>query len=73
MSYIMDGYQTEKYFDEIEKDKKFKTYMTSTSGTSLSKTTNPPALVGWICPVCGAGLAPWVSKCPCQDKWKITY
>jgi len=29
---------------------------------------------GWICPVCGRGLAPWVSWCPCQgSEKKITY
>ena len=22
---------------------------------------------GWICPVCGKGLAPWVSECPCSN------
>lgn len=22
---------------------------------------------GWICPVCGKGLAPWVSECPCNS------
>jgi len=21
---------------------------------------------GWVCPVCGAGLAPWKSKCDCN-------
>jgi hypothetical protein len=21
---------------------------------------------GWICPVCGRGVAPWVDSCPCQ-------
>ena len=21
---------------------------------------------GWICPVCGRGVAPWVDCCPCQ-------
>ena len=28
---------------------------------------------GWICPVCGRGLAPWVDYCPCQSNFKITY
>ena len=21
---------------------------------------------GWICPICGRGLAPWVAECPCH-------
>ena len=28
---------------------------------------------GWICPVCGRGLAPWVDCCPCQIDRNITY
>ena len=28
---------------------------------------------GWICPVCGRGVAPWADYCPCQSDWKITY
>lgn len=28
---------------------------------------------GWICPVCGRGVAPWANYCPCQSDWKITY
>lgn len=28
---------------------------------------------GWICPVCGRGVAPWVDYCPCQSNFKITY
>ena len=29
---------------------------------------------GWICPVCGRGVAPWVDYCPCQRyEMKITY
>lgn len=29
---------------------------------------------GWICPVCGRGVAPWVDYCPCQgSEMKITY
>ncbi len=25
----------------------------------------PPAMTGWICPKCGAGVAPWARSCPC--------
>lgn len=28
---------------------------------------------GWICPVCGRGVAPWVDVCTCQSDFKITY
>lgn len=28
---------------------------------------------GWICPVCGRGVAPWMERCPCQGNWEITY
>lgn len=28
---------------------------------------------GWICPVCGRGLAPWVSHCPCFSTREIVY
>lgn len=29
---------------------------------------------GWTCPVCGRGLAPWVSVCPCKStKMEVTY
>ena len=29
---------------------------------------------GWICPVCGRGLSPWTSFCPCRDNGlEITY
>lgn len=26
---------------------------------------------GWICPVCGRGLAPWTSECSCVDRRQI--
>ena len=28
---------------------------------------------GWICPVCGRGLAPWTSCCPCMSTREIVY
>lgn len=33
-------------------------------------TYSPPPLKGWICPVCGAGCAPWVTFCGrCAPNW----
>jgi hypothetical protein len=23
--------------------------------------------VGWVCPMCGKSMAPWVSMCPCKS------
>ena len=35
---------------------------------------NPPrGEVGWICPICGRGLAPSTSYCPCNLTRNITY
>ena len=28
---------------------------------------------GWICPVCGRGVAPWVDYCPCQINRDVTW
>ena len=28
---------------------------------------------GWICPVCGRGVAPWVDYCPCVSIREIVY
>jgi hypothetical protein len=33
----------------------------------------PHGEVGWICPVCGRGLAPSTSYCPCNLTRNITY
>ena len=39
-----------------------------------SETINPPKMYGWICPVCGRGLSPFTSVCPCQGEknWTVT-
>ena len=29
--------------------------------------------IGWICPKCGKGLAPWVSECSCAGESFIPY
>ena len=31
-----------------------------------------PKMIGWICPVCGRGLSPFTTVCPCKNKWEIT-
>lgn len=44
------------------------------TGESKSETvTKPFPNYGWICPVCGRGLSPFTSVCPCKNKWEITY
>jgi hypothetical protein len=36
-------------------------------------TENKPYNHGWTCPICGCGLSPYTSICPCNQKWEITY
>lgn len=33
-----------------------------------------PEQKGWICPVCGRGLSPYTTVCPCKngEGWEIT-
>lgn len=48
----------------------------TTAAPSLQSIYNPPRYrgeVGWICPVCGRGLAPSTSYCPCNLTRNITY
>lgn len=48
---------------------------TQTSETE-SVTVNPPKMIGWICPICGRGLSPYTTTCPCkgwvEGKWEVT-
>lgn len=43
------------------------------SNQSYSNYQPPRGEVGWICPVCGRGLAPSTSYCPCNLTKNITY
>lgn len=53
---ILDGYQTDAYLKNL----------TQTS-ESKSEIINAPKMTGWICPVCGRGLSPYTSVCPCKE------
>ena len=57
---IMDGYQTEKYLELL---------MSTDTTNPPTEKANPPKMVGWICPVCGRGLSPFTTMCPCKG-WK---
>lgn len=52
-----------------DKDKKFG----GVSGTfTIDETATPPSKdnIGWICPVCGRGVAPTEKFCPCTIRGK---
>lgn len=43
-------------------------------GNEQSKTALP-MIVGWVCPICGRGLSPFINVCPCKNDgkgWEIT-
>ena len=61
---MLDGYQTDAYMQQITQ-----------TGESKSETTNAPKMTGWICPICGRGLSPYTSVCPCKETgkgWEVT-
>ena len=67
---MLDGYATENYLKRLEEKQ-------STEGSILQPdTAGYPKMTGWICPVCGRGLSPYTSVCPCkgmvQGEWEIT-
>ena len=66
--------QAEFEYNENYSGQSTDTYATTTgtTGEFKSETENPPKMYGWICPVCGRGLSPYTSICPCKDKWEIT-
>lgn len=73
---LLDGYQTDMYLKQFEdlfgsKGSIYGNDGAVTEAPSKSETINPPKMTGWICPVCGRGLSPWISACPCKDYPKM--
>ena len=76
---MMDEYQTDAYLKQFEdlfgsKGSIWGSDESVAEAPSKQKTINPPKMVGWICPVCGRGLSPWTSACPCKGGkgWEVT-
>lgn len=49
----------------------YSVYKPQNCDTSLSQDFDKKE--GWICPVCGRGIAPWVDYCPCKIDGNITW
>jgi hypothetical protein len=52
---------TEEYRKLVEEGRKLRE---EAAARDVKK--QPPGLQGWVCPVCGAGLSPFTSVCPCK-------
>lgn len=65
---MLDGWAADRLCERLTASEN------TATGAGVSKTINPPVMTGWICPVCGRGLSPWTSVCPCKagKGWEVT-
>lgn len=71
-------FEKQKKENKMYNEQNIGTTQTGTTQTSETEsvTINPPKIVGWICPICGRGLSPYTTACPCkgwfEGKWEVT-
>ena len=59
---------------DTEKDKNTYVHLVRDIAPSAQPEQQIPQMRGWVCPVCGRGLSPYTSVCPCNNGkgWEIT-
>lgn len=69
---MLDGWAADRLCERLTASEN--TARGAVDSESYSRTINPPVMMGWVCPVCGRGLSPWTSVCPCKagKGWEVT-
>ena len=67
-----DNYISDLNYTEIDEvNKVIDEVLGSETFPKKSARKSPGGMTGWICPVCGRGLSPYTSVCPCRGSVKM--